>query len=321
MERSLTTAPAVAFLGLPVQTDLSALDADVAILGVPRGVAYPHQTERPGSSDAPGAIRAASQRFARFIAHHDFDLGGELLAAATRVIDCGDVLSGAPDGGSRAGYAPDEGSAVTAATDAVRAILERGALPIVLGGDDSIPIPVLRAYDGRGPIVVVQVDAHLDFRDEVNGVRDGYSSGMRRASEMAWVGRIIHVGLRGVGSATTQDVADARAAGNVLITAREIRELGVETVFDALPDDAACFVTLDCDGLDPSIMPATNAPLPGGLTFDETAALLRGLARRGRVVGMDLTELVPALDVNGVSALVAVRLISNLLGALPGARS
>ncbi len=294
MERTPDT-----FLGLPLEREIERLDADVVILGVPEGVRYPHQGDATGSGDAPAAIRAASRRFARFREHHDFDVGGRLFPPGFRIIDGGDVTGGP-----------------AAATDAVAAILARGAVPIVLGGDDSIPIPVLRAYERRGPITVVQVDAHLDFRDEVAGVRDGYSSPMRRASEMAWVERIVQVGLRGVGSARESDVADALAVGNVLITAREVHELGVETVFDRLTDGVAVFVSLDCDGLDPSVMPAVNAPLPGGLTFDECAGLLGGVATRARVVGAALTELAPAIDVNGLSATAAVRLLSVLIGSL-----
>ncbi|MFX7731807.1 arginase family protein, partial [Acinetobacter baumannii] len=82
-------------------------------------------------------------------------------------------------------------------TEAVRLIASRDALPIVIGGDDSVPALVAAGLDGRGPLHVVQVDAHLDFRDEVNGERHGYSSPMRRMSEMPWVERIIHVGQRG----------------------------------------------------------------------------------------------------------------------------
>ncbi|MDQ3880548.1 MAG: arginase family protein [Chloroflexota bacterium] len=287
------------FLGLPVTGRLDEVSAGtVAVIGVPHGVRYPRQAH--DSSGAPAAIRERSQRFAPFIGHHDFDLNGPLAGERTTaaIVDCGDV----PDGPS--------------ATTAIAALLDRGAIPVVLGGDDSVPIPVLRAYDGHGPLTVVQVDAHLDFRDEVDGVRDGYSSPMRRASEMAWVERIVHVGLRGVGSATSGDVADARAAGNVLITAREVRRLGIETVFDRLPDDRRWFVALDCDGLDPSVMPAVNAPLPGGLSFDEVADLLRGLAERGTIVGMSVTELVPERDVNGLSAVAATRLVWLLAGAI-----
>ena len=287
------------FLGLPRQPELDSLNADIAILGVPTGVPYPSPGLASGCAEAPRAIRERSLRFARFLGHHDFDLNGPLLEdSALRIVDCGDVAT------------PAE------ATAAVRTILDLGAVPIVLGGDDSIPIPVLRAYEGRTPITVVQIDAHLDFRDEVDGVREGYSSPMRRASEMEWVERILQVGLRGVGSARSGDVADAEAAGNVLIAAREVHRLGVETVFDRLPEASPCFISLDCDALDPSLMPAVAAPMPGGLSFDQAADLLRGVAARAPVVGMALTEMVPALDVNGVSALTGVRLIANLIGAM-----
>jgi len=73
---------------------------------------------------------------------------------------------------------------VRRAEQAVRKILKAGALPMILGGDHAIPIPVLRAYEGRGPITLVQIDAHIDWRDDFNGVRDGLSSPIRRASEM-----------------------------------------------------------------------------------------------------------------------------------------
>ena len=296
------------FLGLPAAPDLSAPEADVVVLGVPIGVRYPHQVA--DSSDAPATIRAASQRFARFLHHHDFDIGGPLLPAGVRVVDAGD----APGDGT------DETAVARATGEAVRQILAGGAVPIVLGGDDSVPIPVLRAYEAHGPITVVQIDAHLDFRDEVSGIRDGYSSAMRRASEMPWVERIFQVGLRGVGSARETDVEDALAAGNVLIPAREVHRLGVEVVFDRLPEEAALFVSLDLDALDPSVAPAVNAPLPGGLTFDECADLLRGLATRARLAGAVITELSPAIDVNGLSALVAVRLAWTLIGAVARAR-
>ena len=286
------------FLGAGVVAPSAVEDGDIAILGVPYGVRYPQQTH--DCSDAPRAVRERAARFTPFLDHHDFDLKGPLLGGGrTRIVDCGDV-----------------GDGTSAATETVRAILDRGAVPIILGGDDSIPIPVLRAYEGHGTLTVIQVDAHLDFRDEVDGVHDGYSSPMRRASEMPWVERIVQVGLRGVGSATPADVADAEAAGNVLITAREVHELGIETVFDQLLDGAAYFISLDCDGIDPTVMPAVNAPLPGGLTYDQGAALLRGLAQRGRIAGMVVTELLPERDVNELSALVVVRLIWTLIGSI-----
>jgi agmatinase len=163
---------------------------------------------------------------------------------------------------------------------------------------------------------VVQVDAHLDFRDQVDGVRDGYSSTMRRASELGYLEGIVQVGLRGVGSARESDVADARAAGNRLITARELRQRGPGWVVEQVPAGASVFIAFDCDALDPSIMPAVSGLSPGGLTYEAAADLLAGLASRCRIAGASFTELVPALDTSGAAALVVVRLAMRLIAGI-----
>lgn len=299
-----TDAPTAGFLGLPVETDLARLEADVAILGVPHGWPYPRPGATAGCAEAPDAIRERSQRMARFRGHWDFDLDGPLLPEdGPRVVDAGNV-PGAPDDGPGNARRTEE---------AVRAILAAGAVPVCIGGDDSVPIPILRAFADHGPLTVVQVDAHLDYRDEVDGVREGYSSPMRRASEMAHVERIVHVGLRGVGSARASDVEDSRAAGNLLVTARELRERGVPWLLEQLPPDASVFVAFDCDGLDPSLLPAVSAPAPGGLSYADASDLL---ARMGpRLLGAAFTELVPALDLNTTSALVVARMILTLAGS------
>jgi agmatinase len=289
------------FLSAPY-TAIEQLDARFAVLGIPYGVPYgvPYTVRNlaPSVSDAPRAIRERSARFGRMLAHHDFDLGrapGPLPLA-----DCGDI-------------------AASEATARVRAILEAGAMPIVLGGDDSITALALRAFDGRGPLHILQIDAHIDYRDEVDGVRDGYSSPMRRAAEMPWVKRIVHCGQRGVGSARPEDVRDTLARGNAIIPAREVRQRGVERVLAEFPQGERYYIAFDCDGMDPAVMPGTSAPLPGGLAFYEAADLITGLARRGRVVGISFAEHYPSLDVNGITALAIVRLIVNLLGVMRSA--
>lgn len=294
------------FLGMPAH-DLSAgCAADIAVLGVPFGVPYGMAGVVNSTSGAPAAIRAQSQRFGRFIDHHDYDLGGPLLdGRAIRIVDCGDVP----------GDPLDIPGNVERATAAVKKILDAGALPIVLGGDDSIPIPVLQAYAGRGPLTLVQLDAHIDWRDEVDGVREGYSSPMRRASEMSWIGPIVQIGMRGVGSARPSDVRDANARAE-LITARELHEYGVAATLARIPDGGPYFITIDCDGLDPSVMPAVGAPVPGGLSFQQTADLLRGIAGKGSVAGVDLVELDAQRDATGLTALTACRLLLNLIGAI-----
>lgn len=296
------------FLGVPSVSLEGLGEADAVILGIPYGVPYPDPGLTTGCSEAPAAIRARSARLARFVDHHDFELDGPMLPpnGRYRVVDAGDVPGTPNDGAGNH----------RVAEAAVASILDAGALPLILGGDDSISIPALRAYADHGPIWILQVDAHLDFRHEVDGVRDGYSSPMRRASELSHVAGIVQVGLRGVGSARSSDVADARSRGNHLLTARELHERGVPWVVEHLPADASVFVAFDCDGLDPSAMPAVSGLAPGGLTYDEAVALLRAAAGERRLVGAAFTELIPARDVNEMSALVVVRLLACLIGAL-----
>jgi agmatinase len=301
------TQPDDGFAGAPVETDLDRLAADVAIVGIPYGWPYPHPGATAGCALAPTAVRRRAKRLARFRDHWDFDLGGPMLPVegGPRIVDVGDIPGDATDG---------PGNAVRTEA-AIRSILERGAVPICIGGDDSVPIPILRAFADRGPLTILHVDAHLDFRDEISGVRDGYSSPMRRASEMAHVARIVQVGLRGVGSARAAEIETAIQAGSVIVTARQLRDDGVAAVLERIPSDASMFVAFDTDGLDPSVCPAVSAPAPGGITWDEASDLLGGVG--ARLVGASFTELVPALDINELSALVVARLMIRLIGGVP----
>ncbi|MBI3947890.1 MAG: arginase family protein [Armatimonadetes bacterium] len=294
------------FMGVPGATDLSSLEADVAFVGVPYGV--PYRMGQAWSFEAPRYLREKSARFSRANGPHiNYDFGIVPVDwRRLRVVDCGDVP----------GDPRDIPGTVARATEVIRTLLRRGILPIVLGGDDSIPIPVVRAYQDHGPLVVIQIDQHLDFKDQIQGVREGLSSPMRRISEMAWVDRIYQIGLSGYIQADPPDVEEARAAGNVLISEREVHEEGIEAVLARIPDGARYFITLDVDGLDPSIMPACTHPEPGGLTFHEAVDLFRGLARKGRVVGMDLAEFTPAHDLSGLGAHTAGRLIISLIDAM-----
>jgi agmatinase len=240
-------------------------------------------------------------------AETDFDFGGDLFAGRTvKIVDCGDVA-----------MLPGQYEAnLHKTTAAIATILQRGAIPIVLGGDHAIPVPVMRAYEGFGSMCVVQLDAHLDWRDEINGVRDGLSSQMRRASEMPWVSGSAQIGLRGLGSGRHQEYADARAYGSVLIGADELHRVGVDDVLARIPAADRYYITFDADGLDPTIAPGVGGPGPGGITYYEAFHLLRGIAAKGKGVGLDFVEVVPSLDVADATSIVAARLILNYIGAL-----
>jgi len=295
------------FLDLPHVADPARLEADVAVIGIPFGAPYSMAGVHGHSAKAPDALRAASFRAFDGFDHWDFDLGGTLFdGKPVRMVDCGDIE----------GDPADIPGTCRRATEAVEAILDRGALPVIFGGDHSISCQTFKAWRRHGPVTIVQVDAHLDWRQEVNGVTEGYSSPMRRASEMPWVEGMVQIGLRGTGSAREREYRDAVAYGSVIVTARELRERGMAAAIERIPAGRDYVITIDADGVDPTVMPAVDGPVPGGPGYGEMSQLMEGLARRGRVVGFDLVELVPHRDVNEISAIAGCRILLELLGWL-----
>lgn len=238
------------------------------------------------------------------ISHMDFDLGGPIFPNGVNAIDLGDLeFSESDSAGNR-----ERIRATTAG------IIERGAVPIVIGGDDSIPIPMIAAFAGTGEYTVVQIDAHIDYRDEVGGEKLGLSSTMRRAFEMPHITELIQVGQRGIGSARPQDFADAKAHGVKFVSAREVAATGIQQVLDLVPAGAKVIIDLDCDALDPSIVPGVIGRAPGGLTYWNVVELLHGIAGKGKIAGFNLVEFMPASDVDEIGALNNARIICNVLG-------
>lgn len=276
------------------------------IFGAGHGSTYPGQ-DSSGHALAADAIRAASQEDAPLVSHWDFDLGGPLFdGELVSCTDIGDIPTTLHDNaGNRA--------RIEAKT---REILALPAVPILLGGDDSVPIPFVAGFADHGPVWILQIDAHIDWRDELHGERYGYSNPMRRVSEMPHVAGMLQVGLRGVGSARISEIEAARRYGSRFVTAREVHAQGVDAALRHIPDGARVVVTLDCDGFDPGIMPGVAARSPGGLTYTQGIDLIAGLGRRAKIAGFDLVELYPPADIGGLSALTAARLLVNAIGAI-----
>jgi agmatinase len=294
------------FLGFPLCTEIDSLEADVAILGIPYGDPYSMDEVTNDQTNAPSAIRLESARLSIGLDQWDFDLGGPLFNGQNiRVVDCGDIP----------GDPADIKGHYRIAETIVKTILNRKALPVVIGGDHGVPIPVFRALDGHGPITLVQIDAHIDWRDEINGVHEGYSSPIRRASELSHIDRIFQIGMRGQGSARAIEVEDALTYGAEIITAYEVHEKGMDSILDRIPANERYYLTIDADGLDPTVMPAVGAPAAGGLLFHHVRTLIHGLVKKGRLLGMDIVEITPKRDINGISSLTAGQLILNFIGA------
>lgn len=286
--------------------DLNTLDSvDIAVLGIPYGSPYTIDEVSNDQTNAPTAVRQATDRALRSLERYDFDIGGSMMnEQPIRMVDCGDI----------AGDARSLNEHYDAAEAVVRKIVSLGGMPLVIGGDHGVPIPVLRALDELGPITLIQVDSHLDWRQEVNGVTDGYSSPIRRASEMPHIKEIFQIGLRANGSARQEEVDAALAYGAHLIPAHELHDQGMAAILERIPDGGHYYITMDADGIDPTIMPAVNGPALGGVTYDEMRKLIHGLVKKGRVVGMDIVEITPKHDVNNITSITACRFFINLIG-------
>ena len=293
------------FLGLPAVKNLQMLEAKAAILGVP--AATPYASVGNYCTGAPDAIRAAIAPYAANIGHVDFGIGEPVFPGGTVcAVDCGDL-----------DYSETDFAANRALIkQSVMTVVRKGAVPIVLGGDDSVPIPMFEAFDGVGDVTILQVDAHIDWRDEVQGERFGLSSNMRRASEMPHVKRIIQVGQRAIGSGRQADLDAARAFGVEFFSGQRIDRDGVGPVLEALKPDEKVIIALDIDGLDPSIVPGVIGRAPGGLRYWQMVELIQGVASKARLSAFNLVEFMPERDVDQLGALVCARLVTNVLAAV-----
>ncbi len=295
--------PPLTFLGAAHAKSPKGFDA--AIFGAPHGTPYKGIDNRMHEG-APDAFRKAMAEDGRWNHHYDFDHGGPLLAEGFAVADLGNLPTRSRDGGRNRKLIGEQ----------TRAILAAGAVPIMFGGDDSVPIPFIAAFAGGPPITILQIDAHIDWREERRGEPLGYSSTMRRASEEKHVSRIVQAGMRGVGSARPAEVADALKWGASLNTSRDIHHRGVGFVVEQISKGCDCLVTLDCDSIDVAQMPAVPHPSPGGLTYTQVVDLIDGVAARARIVGFCMVEFMPKRDRHGAAAYTAGRIAANVIARL-----
>ena len=293
----------------PYVQDWTQIDADVAVMGAPfdAGTQF-----RAGARFGPRSVREASTLFSfGHAGAYDHEDDCTYLPESVRIVDIGDADIVHTD------TARSHANICTG----VRAMLAAGALPIVIGGDHSVNIPIIEAFEGQGDIHILQIDAHLDFVDERHGVRVGHGSPMRRAAEKPWVTGLTQVGIRNVSSTAREGYEAARAMGSDILSVRQARGLGMQAVIDRIPAGARVYVTLDIDGFCPSIAPGTGTPSHGGFLYYEVLEMLQAVAKRHEIVGMDLVEVAPDYDQTQSTSILAAQILLNFLGFIFEARA
>jgi agmatinase len=307
----------VSFMRAPVCTDLARLDADVAVLGVPSDEGSPW---KPGARFAPRKIRELSVRYAGYgpvqkqLGYYDIEEDRRYLEYERRyqrIVDCGDADI----------VYTNVRQTFDNITGDVKRILEAGAFPVIIGGDHAITYPVVRAYQER--LNVVHFDAHLDYRPFVHGVQWANGNPIRNVAQLRTCHHIVQVGIRSLRTSQA-DVKDSRARGNDIVTIPEFRRLGHTAIVERLPADEPVYVSIDIDVLDLPLVPGCASSEVNGLSYDELRRTLFAIARSREVIGFDLVEVNPMLDVaSDNTSLLAAQLILEFLGRIvehPGYR-
>jgi len=301
------------FVGIPsflrsaVCTDLDDLDAEIAVLGAPTDEGSPFM---PGSRFGPRAIREHSIRFVT-------DPPGYFDPQARRRFLEREMAEGRIAGAGDADILPTNVvDSFRNITDLVRRVLDRGAMPVVLGGDHAITFPVVRAFEDRGPLHVVHFDAHLDYMPFVHGLEYTNQHAFRHIRLMDNVRGITQVGIRSIRGSEVM-LRDALEDGNRVVTMEELRDLGPAGVIHGVPEGARCYVSIDIDALDLSLVPGCVSAEPDGMSYRELRDALFVLAEHTEVVGLDLVEVNPQLDVaTGVTSYLAAHTIVEFLGRI-----
>jgi len=293
----------------PYVSDWDAIEADVAILGAP----FDAGTQwRAGARFGPRGVREASTLFSfGHAGAYDHEDDATYLPGDVRIVDIGDADIVHTD--TMQSHANIEAG--------VRAILRAGALPVTIGGDHSVNIPCINAFEGQGDIHILQIDAHLDFVDERHGVRYGHGNPMRRAAEKPYVTGLTQLGMRNVSSTAKEGYDDARARGSDILSVRQVRTLGADATASRIPAGARGYITIDIDAFCPSIAPGTGTPSHGGFLYYEVLEMLQIVAHNHEVVGIDLVEVAPDYDPTGSTSILAAQLLLNTLGFIFHARS
>lgn len=281
-------------------------EIDIGLCGVPfdLGVNY-----RSGPRDAPAAVRQASRLIRQM-----HPVSGIKPYELCNVADVGDAPVNPLD----------KDDSIARIEEFFGRMKAAGVRPIAVGGDHTVPLPILRALAKDGPVGILQFDAHADILDTVMGTKINHATFMRRALEEGLIDprRVVQLGLRG-SRFGDGDIKFGQDAGYRCITIDEYEEIGRARTIEIIREVLAggpVYITLDIDGIDPAYAPGTPVPEIGGLLPRDVQVIIRSLEGLD-VVGADICEVAPCYDPTGVTSVVAANMMFEMLCVIAKARA
>lgn len=270
-------------------------DADIVVIGVP-DESRSH-AKRKGTSMAPDVLRIASNE------SEFFERGGRLIPTcpmrgtlgSKRVFDAGNVAS------------KQELQKI------VSDVISAGKLPIMIGGDHSLTTETIKVISAGKKLSLLYFDAHPDF---VSSVRNYYGSVLTDSAQSLNFRKSMLIGTR---AAEQEELENARKAGLKIVNPLDVAELGVKKVAQMIKARTAgsrTYISIDLDCVDPASAPGVSVPSPGGLSAVNLIYLLNKAISGGNIVGIDIVELVPDYDVNGMTATLAARILSECIASV-----
>lgn len=272
-------------------------ELDIGLVGVPFDIGLNYRT---GPREAPGAVRQASRLIRK--AHPTTGVEPYKLC---NIADIGD-----------APVNPLNFDASIASITKFFADLKAlNIRPVAIGGDHTIPTPILRGLASDGPVGVLQIDSHPDTLDEMCGTKVNHATFMRRGLEEGLIdpARTVQLGLRG-SRFSPDDIQFGYDQGFTMLPFDEYEEMGRAAAIEKLKatlGTGRTYVTIDIDGLDPSYCPGTAVPEIGGLTPRDTQVIIRSLMGVD-VIGADISEVAPCFDPTGITSITAANLMFEL---------
>lgn len=291
------------FMRMPI---LTLEQVDIAMLGLPWDGGT---TNRPGARHGPRQIREMSSFIRKM--HHVSKIAPFL---ETRVGDCGDVPVNPMD----------INDTLLKIEQFYTQVKNANVVPLTAGGDHLMTLPILRGLVKKGPIGLIQFDAHSDTLDTFFGSKYTHGTGFRRAIEEKLIDpkRMVQIGIRGA-IYSDDDYGFALEQGVRIITIEEFYDLGIPKVIEITREiigDSEAYLSFDVDGLDPVYAPGTGTPEIGGMTTFEAQQVVRGFEGLN-FIGGDVVEVSPPFDQSGNTALVGATLMFEILCLLSKARN